>query len=123
MTKQDYMLLHDRCAVCHWPMRRPGRWLELHHIVGGPGRKDLPDGSNWLTLCNRCHSSLHAEPIREYGPLPKGAILAAKEEEDGPVDVPKLAALRRQKWLTYDQCPIPETFLADRLRQGGDPWP
>ena len=104
-------------------MRRRGRWLELHHIIGGAGRKDLPDGSNWLALCNRCHSALHAEPIRGYGSLPKGAILAAKAEEDGPVDVPKLAALRGRKWLPYDECPIPEAFLLDRLRQGGDPWP
>ena len=41
MSPNEYMLLHDCCAVCHWPAQRQGRWMELHHIVGGSGRKDL----------------------------------------------------------------------------------
>lgn len=123
LSKQDYMLLHPRCAVCHWPARRRGRWLELHHIVGGAGRKDLPCGSNWVALCNRCHHALHAERIPGYGSLPKGAILTAKEEEDGFVDVELLASLRRRKALPYEQCPIPDPYLDDRDNNGGDPWP
>lgn len=123
LSKEEYMLLHRRCAVCHWPAHRRGRWLELHHIVGGAGRKDVPDGSNWLALCNRCHHALHAERIPGYGELPRGAVLSAKQEEDGPVDVAGLAALKRRKALPYDQCPIPDPFLKDRLRNGGTPWP
>lgn len=61
--------------------------------------------------------------IKEYGPLPKGAILAAKLEEDGSVDVVLLASLRHRKSLPYDICPIPDTFLADRQKEGGSPWP
>lgn len=123
LTKRDYMLMHGQCAVCHWPSERWGRWLELHHIVGGAGRKDLPDASNWLSLCCRCHHALHAGRIPGYGDLPRGAILTAKEEADGPVDESKLAALRRRKALPYDKCEIPAAFLADRARRGGDPWP
>jgi hypothetical protein len=122
LTKGEYMLLHQRCAVCHWPAKRWGRRLELHHIVGGAGRKDLPDGANWLCLCGRCHTAVH-DRIPKYGELPRGAILAAKAEEDGAVDVAKLAALKHRKALPYDQCPIPDQFLADRQRNGGDPWP
>lgn len=122
LTPRDYMLLHDRCAVCHWPAVRPGRWLELHHIVGGVGRKDLPDGSNWIALCARCHHAVHNR-LPEYGELPKGAVLSAKEEEDGHVDEGKLASLRRRKALPYEREPIPERFLRDRRQKGGNPWP
>jgi len=122
-SKNDYMLAHGRCAVCHWPLERRGRWMELHHLMGGAGRKDLPDGSNWLALCNRCHHAVHAERIPGYGDLPRGALLTAKEEEDGVVDQAKLAALRGRKGLPYDKCEIPKPFLDDRRRKGGDPWP
>lgn len=122
LTRRDYMLLHSRCAVCHWPAERSGRWLELHHIIGGAGRKDLPDGSNWLALCARCHHAVHNR-LPGYGEIPKGAVLTAKLEEDGEVKLADLAALRRRKSLPYDMEPIPQAFLADRLRRGGDPWP
>ena len=61
--------------------------------------------------------------LPEYGELPRGAILTAKEQEDGPVDEQKLAALKGRKALPYDRCEIPEQFLADRGRKGGDQWP
>mgnify|MGYP003350021979 CR=1 FL=1 len=121
-ARQDYMLLPPYCAVCHWPADRPGRWMELHHIVGGAGRKDLPNGENWISLCNRCHTAVH-DKHPEYGSLPRGAILTAKEESDGFVDVPRLAALKHRKALPYDKCAIPDQFLADRRRRGGKPWP
>ena len=113
LTKQDYMLLHRRCAVCYWPDTKRGRRLELHHIVGGAGRKDLSDGTNWICLCDRCHRAVH-DKVPEYGEIPKGAILEAKEQEDGFVDIDKLASLKHRKALPYDQCDIPEKFLADR---------
>lgn len=123
ITKGEYMLAHPRCAVCHWPAHRKGRWLELHHIVSGPGRKDLPGGRSWLSLCCRCHHALHHQRLHDHSDLTRGAILAAKEEEDGPVDTAELASLKGRKALPYDQCPIPIEFLADRLIDGGDPWP
>lgn len=122
VTMGEYMLLHQRCAICHWPAGRKGRHLELHHIIGGAGRKNLPCGSNFLALCCRCHHFLHGV-AENRGGIPKGAILSAKEEEDGPVDAAKLAALKGRKALPYDKCSIPQEFLADRLRRGGDPWP
>jgi hypothetical protein len=123
ITIDEYMASHQRCAVCHWPAWRRGRRLELHHIVSGPGRKDLPDGQSWVVLCGRCHHALHHQRIPGYPDLSRGAILSAKEEEDGAVDVQLLASLKRKRSLPYDQCPIPDAFLADRLRSGGDPWP
>lgn len=122
LDRQEYMLLHDCCAVCHWPARRPGRWMELHHIVGGSGRKDLPGGENWISLCSRCHHAVHNK-LPGYGELRPGAILSAKEETDGFVDVGKLAQLKRRKNLPYEKEPIPEPFLIDRRKQGGRPWP
>lgn len=122
LSKQDYMLMHRRCAVCHWPAERWGRWLELHHIVGGPGRKDPPGGENWISLCARCHRCVH-DRVAGHPDLPRGAILTAKEQEDGFVDEKLLASLRGRKALAYDKCEIPEEFLNDRMRKGGDPWP
>jgi hypothetical protein len=94
--------------------------MELHHIVGGNGRKDIPE--NWINLCNRCHHAVHNR-LPEYGEIPKGAILTAKEEVDGSVDPQKLASLIRRKNLSYEKSAIPEKFLADRKRHGGSPWP
>jgi len=122
LSQQDYMMLHTACAVCYWPATRKGRRLELHHIVGGPGRKNPPDGSNWVCLCGRCHHAVHGK-LPVYGELSKGAILTAKIAEDGPVDLAALAALRGKKHLGYEPEPIPQEFINDRHRQGGDPWP
>lgn len=120
VDRYDYMEIRGyRCAVCFWPANRSGRWMELHHIVGGPGRKDCVE--NWIPLCSRCHHAVHNK-LPEYGELPKGAILRAKDELDG-VDVEKLASLLHRKALSYEECDIPEKFLADRHRQGGDRWP
>ena len=59
--------------------------------------------------------------VPEYGELPKGAVLEAKEQEDGFVDVKKLASLKHRQALPYDQCDIPEKFLADR-RKNAPTW-
>lgn len=120
LDPQEYMILHERCAICHWPSMRRGRWMELHHIVGGAGRKDLFE--NWLALCNRCHFAVHNK-LPVYGEIPKGSVLTAKQEEDGYVDPEKLASLRRRKALPYEPEPIPDKFLEDRLKHGGSPWP
>jgi len=120
MSPNEYMLLHNFCAVCHWPAQRRGRWMELHHIVGGSGRKDVE--INYLCLCCRCHHAVH-NSLPEYGEIPKGSLLAAKMEQDGSVDEKGLAALKGRHGLPYDICPIPETFLADRSNKGGRSWP
>jgi len=119
-SKNDYMALHDRCAVCHWPARRQGRWLELHHIVGGPGRKDVPE--NWIALCCRCHRAVH-DKLPDVGELPKGAVVSAKWEEDGEFDLAILAKLKRRHALPYDPEPVPDVFLSERHRNGGFSWP
>lgn len=118
--RHDYMALHPYCAVCHWPAERRGRWMELHHIVGGAGRKDHPE--NWIALCCRCHHAVHNR-LPDYGELPKGSILTAKTEADGSVDVKFLASLLRRKSLSYEPEEIPDKFLNDRRREGGEPWP
>lgn len=120
ITKNDYVMLHQRCAICHWPLGRRGRTLEVHHIVAGPGRKDIQE--NWLLACRRCHHAIHNK-LPEYGTIPAGAVLTAKWEEDGWFDPAILAALKLRKALPYEPCDIPDQFLADRSRQGGDPWP
>ena len=118
--KYLYMETYGRqCAVCHWPSDRKGRWMELHHIVGGRGRKDITE--NWIPLCCRCHHACH-NTLPEYGELPKGAILRAKAELDG-CNPEVLASLLHKKSLSYEECDIPEKFLQDRRKTGGKPWP
>ena len=122
LTMQDYMLLHRECAICWWPHNRPGRTLQLHHIVGGSGRKNPASGINWLCTCSRCHAAIH-DRLPEYGEIPKGAVLLAKKEADGWVDEAGLAALKGRHALPYEICDIPKKFLDDRRRNGGDAWP
>jgi len=118
MEPQEYMLLRNRCAICHWPAGRPGRWMELHHIVGGRGRRNTE--RNYIACCCRCHHSIHNNVPQ--GSIPKGAVLAAKLEEDGEVDPEFLASLLRKKALSYEMEPIPEFYRLERGRNGGNPW-
>lgn len=120
LDPQEYMLLHQRCAICHWPAGRSGRWMELHHIVGGAGRKNF--AFNFLACCCRCHHAIHNK-LPKYGTIPRGAVLTAKEEEDGACHPEKLAGLTHRKNLSYEKEPIPGKFLADRRKRGGSPWP
>jgi hypothetical protein len=119
LSPQDYMLLHNRCAICHWPDNKPGRTLQLHHIVGGAGRKNCEE--NYTAVCSRCHTAIH-DRLPEYGEIPKGAVLAAKLEEDGYLDLDKLASLTGRRALAYDVCPIPEKFIEDRTKNT-PAWP
>lgn len=118
LTMGEYMLLHTRCAVCHWPQHKPGRTLQLHHIQGGAGRKNPPSGINWICLCDICHGSVHGR-IAGYEEIPRGAVLTAKEEEDGWVDEAGLAALKGRVGLPYDKCPIPAQYIAERKKHTG----
>jgi hypothetical protein len=48
----------------------------------------------------------------------------AKVEEDGTLDLEKLASLRGKKHLGYDPEQIPERFLSERNSNGGhQAWP
>jgi len=116
----EYRQSHNRCAVCHWPDGRWGRWLELHHIVGGRGRKHVP--YNMVMLCSRCHRALH-DKIADHPEIPKGAILTAKKGEDGKVKPEQLAALQGKKALSYEPESIPEFYMNERTKRGGQPWP
>ena len=118
LTMGEYMLLHTRCAICHWPQHKPGRTLQLHHIQGGAGRKNPPSGINWICLCDICHGSVHGR-IAGYEEIPRGAVLTAKEEEDGFVDEAGLAALKGRVGLPYDKCPIPDQYLEERKKHSG----
>lgn len=109
--------------MCHWPARRQGRTLELHHIVGGAGRKNLPDGSNFIALCQLCHKGVH-DRVANAPEIPKGAVLTAKMLEDGEIDLFALAQLKHKQHLGYDPEPIPDYYLEQRHKQGGDTaWP
>lgn len=61
--------------------------------------------------------------VPETPELSKGAILTAKMENDGVIDLAALAKLRGKKHLGYDPEPIPEFFINERNRNGGEPWP
>lgn len=125
LTKQEYMATHLRCAVCWWPATRRGRTLELHHICGGSARAKsdrLLRGEGWITLCSLCHRCLH-DRVAGIGELPRGAVLMAKLEEDGSVDVELLASLKGRKALPYEICEIPDEFVSMRHKNGGPAWP
>jgi len=94
--------------------------MEIHHIVGAAGRKH--DSFNLILLCARCHARVHTR-VMDNPDIPRGAILTAKEEEDGSVDCDKLAALKHRRALPYEPEPIPDWYKEQRHRKGGDPWP
>jgi hypothetical protein len=68
--------------------------MELHHIQGRRG-ENPHDHRNLVMLCNECHTLFHSGSRKKS--LALGAILVAKEHEDGEVDEAYLAGLRRRK--------------------------
>lgn len=58
--------------MCHANWKSP---LEVHHIVGAAGRKDVVP--NLLTLCRGCHDEYHRGQR-----LTPGMLLTAKRESD-----------------------------------------
>jgi hypothetical protein len=80
----DYRLAARRCAACHSDGAKWGQWLEIHHIIGFPGRSDEP--ANWLCVCHRCHVLLEGHRGRyngvQYPPLTLGHALTFKRLED-----------------------------------------
>lgn len=115
---QEYAESHDRCAICHFRKYRPGRHMELHHVVGRYG-KTPHDHRNLILLCNTCHWAIHNLVPPPFDGLSNSHILTAKQEEDGEVDLEFLASCRRRKHLGYDPEPIPQAYLDERVHNHG----
>ena len=115
---QEYAESHDRCAICHFRKYRPGRHMELHHVVGRYG-KTPHDHRNLIMLCNTCHWAIHNLVPPPFDGLSNSHILSAKQEEDGEVDLEFLASCRRRKQLGYDPEPIPQAYLDERAHNDG----
>lgn len=54
----EWVELHRCCAICWWPESDGRRKLDVHHIIGGRGRKN--DVRNYVRLCHRDHDILHS---------------------------------------------------------------
>jgi hypothetical protein len=108
----EYAESHDRCAVCHWRKFRPGKRLELHHIQGRRG-ENPHDHRNLILLCSDCHFGYHSGGKRNS--IDMGVILEAKRQEDGEVDEPYLAGLRRRKAFPDLDRVIPDWAEAERI--------
>ena len=117
-AERDALLLwvqeHRCCAVCWWPESDGRRKLDVHHLVGGAGRKH--DIRNYLRLCFRCHGVLHSGKIFGGFPDLTNAILLSSKQESDPenYDAAFLASLRHKKHLGYDPEPIPQYYLDER---------
>ena len=113
---QEFAAMFRSCAVCWWPESDMRRRMEIHHLVGGAGRKH--DRRNLLTLCANCHTVLHGgSKVTGLHDLNKGILLTAKQETDPDYyDPVYLASLKRKKHLGYDPEPIPEAYMTQRQR-------
>jgi hypothetical protein len=112
---EAYVQLCERCCVCRWPKYRPGRRMELHHIVGRRRGMDAHDHRNLCLLCRDCHEGFHAGGKKN---LTLGNILFAKKEEDGEemLDLSFLAWLLGRVGLKEDPTPLPEWAIEERER-------
>ena len=115
----EWVQEHRCCGVCWWPESDGRRRLEVHHLVGGAGRKH--DIRNYVRLCERCHGILHSGRI--YSGLPdvnRRILLTVKQECDPDnYDPTYLASLKHKKHLGYDPEPVPEYYLEERDRNVG----
>jgi len=111
----SYAESHDRCAVCWWRKFRPGRRLELHHIMHRRGANPH-DHRNLILLCADDHRGYHDGGKRN---LSMGQVLTAKQDEDGHVDVEFLASLRGQKALLASCECLPQWALDERKANDG----
>lgn len=113
---ETYALQSERCAVCYYRKYRPGRNMELHHIVGRRGGIDCHHHRNLIMVCNECHYGFHSGGQKS---LSLGHILQAKLEEDGEVDVPFLAKLMGRVGLREDPTALPSWAIEERERNAG----
>lgn len=110
----EWVQEHRCCGVCWWPESDGRRRLEVHHIVGGAGRRH--DIRNYVRLCDNCHTVLHSgSRVTGLHDLNKGILLAVKQECDPDnYDPSFLASLRLKKHLGYEPEPIPDHYLQQR---------
>lgn len=55
--RMEWAAEHLSCAACWAVWREFGKWIEVHHILGG--RFGRPDARwNYLALCRECHDKL-----------------------------------------------------------------
>lgn len=106
--------VHRCCCVCWWPESDGRRKLDVHHLVGGAGRKH--DIRNYARLCTRCHEVLHSgTELTGHVDLNKRILLTAKRDSDPENYDPEfLASLKMKKHLGYDPEPIPDYYLKER---------
>lgn len=110
----EWVQLHRCCAVCWWPESDARRRLEVHHLVGGAGRKH--DIRQYVRLCNNCHAVLHSGSKVTGLPNLTSAILLYTKRECDPenYDPAFLASLKRKKHLGYEPEPVPDHYLKQR---------
>lgn len=107
-----YLQQHDSCAVCWKRWTKFGANIQVHHLVGGSGRKDVLE--NLLTLCQECHDEYH----RGFKLTP-GMMLTAKRESDGEnYDEAVILELLGRKAFSdrWTPVPFPEFVLESRER-------
>ena len=107
---EAYAIQSTRCAVCWWRKYRPGRRLELHHIVGRRG-VEPHHHRNLILVCDQCHYGYHSGGQKT---LSLGQILQAKLDEDGEVDLEFLAKLIGRVGLKEDPLTLPAWALEER---------
>lgn len=119
LALQEWLALHRCCAVCWWPESDMRRRMEVHHLIGGPGRKH--DVRQYVRLCDRCHGVLHSGKIFANVPDLTAAILLSTKQESDPdnYDLVFLASLRLKKHLGYEPEPVPDYYLEERQRNVG----
>lgn len=112
----EWVQYHRCCAVCWWPESDQRRRLEVHHLVGGAGRKH--DVRNYLRLCNRCHGVLHSGKVYSGQPDLNNRILLSVKLDADPdnYDPVWLASLKHKKHLGYEPEPLPEYYAEERSR-------
>lgn len=115
----EWVAEHRCCAVCWWPESDGRRHLEVHHIIGGAGRKH--DVRNYARLCSRCHGIFHSGKINGLLPdLDKRILLGIKQECDPDNYDPQfLASLKHKKHLGYEPSPLPEYYQQEREKNVG----
>jgi len=112
----EWVALRRCCAVCWWPESDGRRSLEVHHLIGGAGRKH--DVRQYVRLCERCHGVLHSGQIYACQPdLNRRILLGIKEECDPEnYDPAFLASLKHKQHLGYEPEPLPDYYVQERQR-------
>jgi hypothetical protein len=111
-----WVQLHRCCSVCWWPESDGRRRLEVHHLIGGAGRKH--DIRQYVRLCDRCHGVLHSGKVHANVPdLDRCILLGVKLECDPDNYDPEfLASLKHKRHLGYEPEPLPDYYLEERQR-------